>query len=250
MRRAGYHNAPLVHVHYPESRFGGFTDVDGTITFFARVNALLEPEILALDVGCGRGAGALDPIPFRLALRTLRGKCRRVIGIDIDDSARANPLVDEFRLIVDVRWPVEDASVGLCVADWVLEHVEDPDAFLAEARRVLEPGGHLCLRTSNLLGYIGLFSRFLPGCLHTHALARIQPERMAEDIFPTRYRCNTIWSLRRALAKHGFVHTVYGYEAEPSYFTSSPLLYRLAKWHQRLAPQFMRLALFAFARRL
>jgi len=45
---------------YPESRFGGFSDVDGTVAFYARVQAILTPESVVLDVGCGRGAGLQD----------------------------------------------------------------------------------------------------------------------------------------------------------------------------------------------
>lgn len=43
---------------YPEARFGGFTDIDGTIAFFNRVNSLIETSSVVLDVGCGRGAYA------------------------------------------------------------------------------------------------------------------------------------------------------------------------------------------------
>lgn len=41
---------------YPEARFGGFTDIDGTIAFFNRVNSLIETSSVVLDVGCERGA--------------------------------------------------------------------------------------------------------------------------------------------------------------------------------------------------
>ncbi len=48
---------------YPESRYGGFTDIDGTVAFFARVNALLRPSFTVLDFGCGRGSHIDDPAP-------------------------------------------------------------------------------------------------------------------------------------------------------------------------------------------
>lgn len=43
------------------------------------------------------------------------------------------------------RWPVEDASVDVVLATETLEHVPDPAAFLAEARRVLRPEGRIVL---------------------------------------------------------------------------------------------------------
>jgi SAM-dependent methyltransferase len=41
------------------------------------------------------------------------------------------------------RWSVEDASVEVVLATETLEHVPEPAIFLAEARRVLRPGGRL-----------------------------------------------------------------------------------------------------------
>src|SRR5262249_40689121 len=69
---------------YPETRFGGFTGVDGTVAFFSRVNSLLEPSFVVLDVGCGRGEYRDDPVPLRRNLRILKGKVERVVGIDVD----------------------------------------------------------------------------------------------------------------------------------------------------------------------
>jgi SAM-dependent methyltransferase len=43
------------------------------------------------------------------------------------------------------RWPVEDGSIDVVLATETLEHVPDPPAFLAEARRVLRPGGRIIL---------------------------------------------------------------------------------------------------------
>src|SRR5438093_943558 len=42
-------------LYYPESRFGGFTGVDGTLAFYIRVNSLIDSSSVVLDVGCGRG---------------------------------------------------------------------------------------------------------------------------------------------------------------------------------------------------
>ncbi len=53
---------------YPEAKFGGFTDIDGTVAFFNRVNSLLDSSFVVLDVGCGRGAYNEDPVPLRKSL--------------------------------------------------------------------------------------------------------------------------------------------------------------------------------------
>lgn len=233
---------------YPESRFGGFTDVDGTIAFYARVNALVGPSSTVLDVGCGRGAWADDPVAVRRDLRRLRGKVARVVGADVDPAAAANPFVDEFRPFTGGSWPVEDAGVDLVLADCVLEHVADPVSFFREARRVLRPSGALCIRTTNAWSYVGLAARLVPNRLHAGVTARVQERRRAEDVFPTVYRCNSVPALRRALVRHGFEGVAYGYEAEPSYLEFSGLAYALGVLHQRYAPAFLRPVLHAFAR--
>ena len=230
---------------YPESTFGGFTDVDGTIAFYNRVRSLLDPAGTLLDVGCGRGSLAQDKVPYRKSLRTLKGSCSRVVGIDVDPQARSNPFVDEFRPISDRNWPVDDATIQLCLCDFVLEHVDDPDHFFAEIRRVLCPGGYVCIRTPNASSYFGILSKIIPNRLHAHVAHRVQ-DRDEQDVFPTRYRCNTARRLRNALQENDFRHCVYGYEAEPSYFKFSALLYRVASWHQRHAPKAIRVTLFAF----
>ena len=54
---------------YGEARMGGYTDADGTVAFYGRVHAILPPDAVVADVGCGRGCHANDPVPFRRVLR-------------------------------------------------------------------------------------------------------------------------------------------------------------------------------------
>jgi SAM-dependent methyltransferase len=231
---------------YAESRFGGFTDIDGSVAFYCRVNSLLTPDMTVLDVGCGRGAVLDDTIAFRRNLRILRGKVTKVIGIDVDEFASNNPFIDEFHRIATDRWPVESDSIDLLVCDNVLEHLHDPGTFFAESQRVLKQGGYICLRTPNSWSYVALFARLVPNRLHATVLAWIRGNMKAEDVFPTHYRCNSIPALRRMMAMHGFDSVVYGYEAEPSYLSLSSFTYLLGVIHQRIAPGFLKPALFAF----
>jgi SAM-dependent methyltransferase len=236
-------------IYFPESSFGGFSDVDGTVAFYSRVHALLNPASVVLDFGCGRGLSEEDPVPFRRNLRVLKGRVARVVGVDVDVAGRENTVIDEFRpLSVGDPWPIEDRSVDLVLCDCVVEHLPDPGSFFQEARRVLKSGGYLCIRTTNMYSYVGLASRLVPNRLHGRVARKAGKDRKEADYFPTLYRCNSIGVMRRHLANNGFRGVVYGYEAEPRYLGFSRLAYALGTFHQKFAPKFLKAAIFAFAR--
>ena len=232
---------------YPESLFGGFTNIDGTVAFYSRVNALLQPSFVVVDFGCGRGAMHDDPVTFRRSLRCLKGKAAKVIGVDVDEVARTNSGIDEFRsLAPGGPLPFGDRSVHMIVSDWVVEHLQDPSAFFHEANRVLVAGGYLCIRTTNIHSYIGIASRFIPNRYHGVVVSRVQDRRKEEDVFPTVYRCNTISAMKHLLATNHFRSTVYGHESEPRYLGFAKVAYAIGVVHQRCAPGFLRAAIFAF----
>ena len=236
---------------YPESRFGGFSDVDGTIAFYTRIHALLDEGMTVLDMGCGRGSGVIeDSVDFRRKLRNLRGRCHKIVGVDVDPGAAENPGLDEFRLIGDTtKWPVDDESIDLVICDFVLEHVADPDSFFDELARVLKPGGCFCARTSNRHGYVGVASTLLPDRFHHGVLRKVQPGREAQDIFPAFYRVNSLRRLRKALERIALQGIAYGYEAEPAYLGFSALAYRLGMVLHAWTPSPLRSCLFVYARK-
>jgi SAM-dependent methyltransferase len=234
---------------YPEVRIGGFTDVDGTIVFFTRVNSLLDPSFVVLDVGCGRGEYQEDPVPFRRNLRNLKGKVAKVIGLDVDPKAQGNPFLDEFHLLQSDSWPVEANSIDLMVCDHALEHVSNPDQLFLETRRVLKNSGHLCIRTPNRWSYISIAARLLPSRYHAKVTSAVQSGRREEDVFPTLYRCNTVGKIKKMMKKTGFECAVYGYEPEPRYLSFSKAAYYCGVLHQRFAPRFLKPVIFAFGRR-
>jgi SAM-dependent methyltransferase len=90
---------------------------------------------VVLDIGCGA-----QP------LRSLLPRGVTYIGIDIAESdERFGYRTTGTRYFDGPVWPVDDASVDLAFATETLEHVDDPARFLAEAFRVLRPGGRLIL---------------------------------------------------------------------------------------------------------
>lgn len=233
---------------YPQIRFGGFTDIDETIAFFNRVNSLIDPSYVVLDVGCGRGAYGDDRVRLRKNLRILHGKAAKVIGIDVDQGAEDNPFLDEFHLIRDDSWPADSNSIDLIVCDMVLEHIENPDQFFMEIHRVLKHSGYLCLRTPNRWGYVSLAAALIPNKYHARVISSVQPGRKEEDIFPTAYKCNSIGKLKSIMKKSGFDCVVYGHGADPSYLGFSKIAYFIGVLHQRFAPGFLKRTIFAFGK--
>lgn len=239
----------LKEIFYPESRFGGFSSIDGTIAFYVRVNALINTSDTVVDFGCGRGALGEDKVAFRRSLRNLKGKASRVIGLDVDPAAASNPFIDEFHLMQDTCWPIKDNSIDLVVSDSVVEHLENPQVFFEEACRILKDSGYLCLRTPNLWSYPALFSRLIPNRSHTRVLNKVKDQVTEVDVFPTYYRCNTIPKINKMLRQQGFYPMVYGYATEPGYLSFSRLAYALGVIYQHIAPGFLQPVILAFGKK-
>ena len=108
-------------------------------TYKQRVAELLDPSPggTYLEVGCGAGTDAL-------ALAGRFGVA--VAGVDLSsamvDEARRRGLSEAHVASADAL-PFDDASFDGCWADRVLQHLERPEAALAEMVRVTQPGGRV-----------------------------------------------------------------------------------------------------------
>lgn len=216
---------PLARL-YPETDVGGFSREDKTIEFYSRVSALVDADSVVLDLGAGRGGFMDGPDSYLRRLQLLRGRVAKVIGVDVDPVVKENPSVDEA-VVWTPGTPIDvpDASVDLVLSDYTFEHLDDPVAVAAELHRIVRPGGWVCARTPNKWGYIALGARAVPNRLHARALTRLQPGvRAARDVFPTRYRANTLGDVRRAFPEPQWTVTGYTVNGEPVYFGRSRAL--------------------------
>ena len=133
--------------------------------------ASLAPGETVLDLGAGAGFDC-----FLAAERV--GPVGRVIGVDMTpemlERARANAAKGgftnvEFRLGEIEALPVRDAAVDVIISNCVLNLSADRPRVLAEAMRVLKPGGRLMI--SDLLSdravpdFIAASKESLVGCL-------------------------------------------------------------------------------------
>jgi SAM-dependent methyltransferase len=117
--------------HHRERRAEGeFVFVPERIPLF---QAAIGRGKRVLDLGCRSGA---------LTRHFLDGN--EVFGLDVDRAAlaRAEALgIQPVLASVEEPLPFEDASFDAVVAGELFEHLQFPDALVAEIRRVLRPGG-------------------------------------------------------------------------------------------------------------
>ncbi len=126
-------------------------------SFFMRAKADLLRELIArrlgpekpamLDVGCG--VGSFHPL--------LRGMVGRLSGIDVSSASIAQARADnrdvDYRAFDGRSFPFDDAGFDLVTAICVLHHVAPAEwaHFLNEMRRVVRPGGLICVIEHNPL---------------------------------------------------------------------------------------------------
>ncbi len=224
---------------------GGFSPNDGTLDFYGRINTLIRPDMVVLDLGAGRGGWFTDDaVPFRKAVRGLKGKVARLIAADVDPAVLDNPAADEKLLIKDGHVPVEDGSVDLVICDYVLEHIEDPAAFSLEIDRILRPGGWLCARTPHRNNFVSLFARAVSNARHAAVLRKVQPGRKEMDVFPTAYRLNTLAAVRRSFPRYRDASFIF--RADPAYFFGRKALFKLMAAASRILPASLNGNLFVF----
>jgi SAM-dependent methyltransferase len=77
-----------------------------------------------------------------------RDRFSRYLGVDLAGNAHADLVMQADGVI-----PVADGSVDCLLSSQVLEHVPEPPAYLAEARRVVRRDGHIVLSTHGFWMY-------------------------------------------------------------------------------------------------
>jgi SAM-dependent methyltransferase len=121
-------------------RDAGFEALERELTAAAGTE---RPRVL--DVGCATGT----------LLRWLRDRGWQTTGVEISPSAvyaRAERGLDVRSLPLEENHFPPD-SVDLVLASHLIEHLNDPAAFVREARRVLRGGGYFLVTTPNIGGF-------------------------------------------------------------------------------------------------
>jgi len=109
---------------------------------WSRALGMLLPPADVADIACGEGYLSVESAQW----------ARRVVGIDrsADVLKRAKALADR-RGVENITWkrgdmeklPLPDASVDIALLSQALHHAASPPRALAEAARILRPGGRV-----------------------------------------------------------------------------------------------------------
>jgi SAM-dependent methyltransferase len=120
-------------------RDAGFEELEAVVK---RRNAE-RPRVL--DVGCATGA----------LLEKLRDRGWSCAGVELSPSAdyarKERGLDVRQARLEESGFP--EASFDLVLASHLIEHLNDPAAFVREAYRVLAPGGYFLVTTPNIAGF-------------------------------------------------------------------------------------------------
>jgi 2-polyprenyl-3-methyl-5-hydroxy-6-metoxy-1,4-benzoquinol methylase len=134
------------------------------------------------DIGCGTGDLA----------REVRGRFTSIVGVDAVRYDGLPPDVTFLRADLDTqRLPLDDGHADVTAAVEVIEHLENPRAFVRELTRITKPGGWIAITTPNQLSALSLLTLVVKGRFsafqerdypaHRTALLEIDLRRIAAE---------------------------------------------------------------------
>jgi SAM-dependent methyltransferase len=207
--------------------------VSGTVRFHDLIREHSRPKSNILEIGCG---------PSNETSRFL-SSLGPLTGLDIERVE--NDAVSAFETFDGRAFPFAANSFDLCVSNYVLEHVGDPEIHFREVFRVLRPGGFYLFRTPNTWHYVTLASRMLPHWVHLKAANKLRNIEGGHDPYPTVYRANSCSAVKRLCRQSGLRPLRLDMiEAEPSYGAAHPLLFYPMMGYERLVNRFETLSQF------
>ena len=118
--------------------------------FYAKFTGALRPTMPGgrlLDIGCGVGQV--------VAQLTREGFEAHGVDVSAPNIERTRAFTNRCLLYDGNRLPYPDGHFQRVGALNVVEHVQDPEAFIAEAVRVCAPGGRIILSSPNFLRFLG-----------------------------------------------------------------------------------------------
>jgi ubiquinone/menaquinone biosynthesis C-methylase UbiE len=159
-----------------------------------------------LDAGCGH---QILEVRLHQDEQAMVNRAALAVGCDVAaESVERHRSLRNLAVCSLEQLPFRDGSFDLATLNMVAEHLERPDAVLAELARVLVPNGLAVVHTPNAAAYqvrlTRLVWRIVPKGL-VHKLILFLEHREPKDVFPTFYRANSREQLRRLTNRAGLV---------------------------------------------
>jgi SAM-dependent methyltransferase len=198
----------------------------------------IPDNALLLDIGAAQGQ-------YVAAYKKLG---YRAVGVEPWDDARsASAELSEYLSVpLEIKrgraeeLPFEDGTFDVVISTSVMEHVEDLDASISEAYRVLKPGGifwfnsasSLCPVTSEIRGF-PLFGWY-PDRLKIRIMnwAKIKRPDLVGHTENPAIHWFTPWKARRILKDHGFRKVYDRWDVSRAYSTSgiNSFIFKMIAW--------------------
>ena len=193
------------------------------------VSEHLSPQTVWLDAGCGSRLLEDDMDQLETWLVT---RCKSIFGMDLSVTSNRNIKSLLHGSLYDL--PFNDNSLDLITCRMVVEHLDHPKEAFRELARCLRPRGALIVMTPNLLNYAifgnAVATKLLPEKLRLH-IVHASDSRADEDIFPVRYKANTMRRLVRLLNDSGLqVHEAIALRQQRAYWRNHVSLENVLMW--------------------
>lgn len=125
---------------------GDWTDLramlfGNTITH-AWLPAMLDPHCVVADLGCGTGQSAASLAPWVARIEAIDREPAMLEAARRRLNGQPNVMFHQAEM---TAVPLATGSIDIALISLVLHHVESPSKIIAEAARILRPGGRLII---------------------------------------------------------------------------------------------------------
>ena len=180
-------------------------------------------DACVLDIGCGCGITRHSSYQ-----RAIRKHAHSMWGLEPDPEVHPDDnLFDRYECSTMEDAELPPNSVSVCYSAMVMEHVVDPDEFLAAVFRCLKPGGTYLFITPNGRHYFTRIASFLRRLRADEIVLRLirKKEKIERYHYPVQYRFNRERQIAACAERAGFLPPEFCYlEAQgPKNYFPRPL---------------------------
>jgi len=189
-----------------------YEKTDAYHTYIDEVKAKLLPHTLIYDIGGGKTCPYLED----------RERDFIVYALDISsEELKTNDLVDK-KICTDVTKaiPTPDGQPDVITSRYVLEHLNDQQAFVSNAYAALKPGGYFIHVFPCKYALFSMINQLLPKDFAKKVLFTLKPASKSTSGFPAYYDKTNYSAFNCLLKKTGFTDLDFKFQyVQSNYFS-------------------------------